>query len=344
MTKNSLTILNKKRLPKPGKVFDTYWKFAVKRQEIFFNKIEGGNYPWTDDGTLRKHKFTNAYRASDRVSQYLIKNVIYNGDQQFEEVLFRTLLFKTFNKIDSWILLHNEIGEITIKKFKFKRFSEVLFEAIEASEAIYSGAYIMASGKSKFGYERKFQNHLRLIELMIKEKLSEKILTAKSLEDIFLLLKSYPTIGNFLAYQYAIDLNYSASLEFSEMDYVMPGPGARDGIRKCFTDYGDYSESEIVKYVTEIQEQEFGRLGLEFKTLWGRKLQLIDCQNLFCEVDKYARVLHPDVNGISNRKRIKQLYVPNKEQFEYWYPPKWGINTKIEKENGKRKKRIHQSL
>jgi hypothetical protein len=326
MRKDILTILNKKMLPKPGKVFDTYWKFAVKRQEVFFNKIEENNYPWTDDDTLRKHKFTNAYRASDRVSQYLIKNVIYQGDQNFEEVFFRILLFKTFNKIASWVLLHNEIGDITIKNFEFKRFSKILFEAIEAGETIYSGAYIMASGKSKFGYDRKFQNHLSLIKMMIKEKLSEKILAAKSLEEIFHLLKSYPTIGNFLAYQYTIDLNYSASLTFSEMDYVIPGPGARDGIRKCFTDYGDYSEIDIIKYVTEIQEQEFKRLGLEFKTLWGRKLQLIDCQNLFCEVDKYARVLHPDVNGVSNRKRIKQLYVPNKEQFKYWYPPKWNIN------------------
>ncbi|MHA4810208.1 nucleotide kinase domain-containing protein [Flavitalea flava] len=332
--------MNKKRVPKPGKVFDTYWRFAAKRQDIFFNKIEEKSYPWTDDDILRKHKFTNAYRASDRVSQYLIKNVIYKGDQSFEEVFFRTLLFKTFNKIDSWILFHNEIGEITIKDFSLDRFSKILFEAIDAGETIYSGAYIMASGKSKFGYERKFQNHLCLIEMMIKEKLPKKVLKAKSLEAIFKLLNSYPTIGNFLAYQYTIDLNYSALLTFSEMDYVMPGPGAKDGIRKCFTDYGDYSEIEIVKYVTEIQEQEFERLGLKFKDLWGRTLQLIDCQNLFCEVDKYARVLHPDVNGISNRTRIKQLYVPNKEQFEYWYPPKWGINSKIEND-GKGKKRVH---
>ena len=29
---------------------------------------------------------------------------------------------------------------------------------------------------------------------------------------------------------------------------------------------------------------------VEFRDLWGRPLQLIGCQNLFCEVDKYARV------------------------------------------------------
>jgi hypothetical protein len=326
MSNNSLTVLNKKRLPKKSEVFDTYWRFAAKRQEIFFTKIGGKEYPWSNDETLIKHKFTNAYRASDRVSQFLIRNVIYKGTDNFNEVFFRTVLFKTFNKIDTWVLLNNELGELSIKNFSFKKISTILMDAIGAGETIYSGAYIMTSGKSIFGYDRKFQNHLSLIERMIKEKLPEKILCAKSLEEIFITLKSYPTIGSFLAYQYAIDLNYSASLNFSEMDFVMPGPGARDGIRKCFVDYGDYSEVDIIKYVTEIQENEFERLGIQFKNLWGRRLQLIDCQNLFCEVDKYARVIHPAISGLSNRKRIKQLYVPNKERFEYWYPPKWNIN------------------
>jgi hypothetical protein len=254
------------------------------------------------------------------------------------------LLFKTFNKIDTWILLNNEVGKPTITNFSLKKYSRVLMEAIAAGRTIYSGAYIMTSGKSIFGYDKKFQNHLCLLEKMIKEKLSDKILECTAMEQIFILLKSYPTIGNFLAYQYTIDLNYSESLKFSEMDFVIPGPGARDGIRKCFADYGDYNEIDILKYVTDIQGKEFERLNIEFKDLWGRRLQLIDCQNLFCEVDKYARVLHPDVNGLSNRKRIKQLYVPNKEEFQYWYPPKWGINLKIEHEYGERKKRIHQSL
>jgi hypothetical protein len=29
--------------------------------------------PWTSDPIIQVHKFTNAYRAADRVSQYLIK-------------------------------------------------------------------------------------------------------------------------------------------------------------------------------------------------------------------------------------------------------------------------------
>lgn len=66
---------------RPTPVYDIYWEFAVKRQDIFFNRLEDKSFPWTDDEILNTYKFTNAYRASDRVSQYLIRNVIYReGD------------------------------------------------------------------------------------------------------------------------------------------------------------------------------------------------------------------------------------------------------------------------
>ena len=89
---------------KPTIVYDTYWRFAVERQNIFFSRVAGNSPPWTDDQILREYKFTNAYRASDRVSQYLIRHVIYKGDQSPEEVFFRILLFKFFNKIETWEL------------------------------------------------------------------------------------------------------------------------------------------------------------------------------------------------------------------------------------------------
>ena len=58
-------------------------------------------------------------------------------------------------------------------------------------------------------------------------------------------------------------------------------------------------------------------------------MQLIDCQNLFCEVDKYARVAHPEIRGISPRTRIKQKFRSNMTPIDYWFPPKWSINERI---------------
>ncbi|MFD2914108.1 nucleotide kinase domain-containing protein [Psychroserpens luteus] len=327
-----MELIIKKSLPKKSVVYDTYWKFAVERQNIFFNRLNNETV-WSNDEILLKHKFTNAYRASDRVSQYLIKEVIYNHSQEDKEVLFRILLFKTFNKIQTWELLTKRLGQISFRDYSFKKYDNILTNIMNSGSAIYSGAYIMTSGRSRFGHSKKHRNHLKLIEFMMNDNLDEKIRGLSDMSSLFTLLKSYPTIGNFLAYQYTTDINYSELCDFDEMDFVFPGPGALDGIKKCFSNYGEYNESDLIKYVTEVQDSEFNRLELEFKNLWGRKLQLIDCQNLFCEVDKYSRVAHPDVNGISGRKRIKQKFRATNNPISYWYPPKWGINELILNEN-----------
>mgnify|MGYP006863357740 CR=1 FL=1 len=86
---------------KKTKVYDTYWKFACERQNIFMRKLMGEKDNLTEDIILREYKFTNTYRASDRVSQYLIKNVIYQRGYTEEDTIFRILLFKIFNKIDN---------------------------------------------------------------------------------------------------------------------------------------------------------------------------------------------------------------------------------------------------
>lgn len=324
-----MELLIKKKSPKTTVVYDTYWKFAAERQNIFFNRINGEE-KLTEDVILSGYKFTNAYRASDRVSQYLIKNIIYNYSQSAKEVLFRILLFKTFNKIETWELLEKRIGKVEYSSFDFDLYNQVLSEVMNSGKSIYSGAYIMTSGRSFFGHSKKHRNHLKLIDFMIKDNLVDKISNSKNMSSLFKLLKSYPTIGNFLAYQYCIDVNYSKLCDFDEMDFVKPGPGALDGIRKCFSDFGDFNETDLIKYVTERQEFEFDRLELDFKDLWGRRLQLIDCQNLFCEVDKYSRVAHPNILGLSGRKRIKQAFKRNNSPIYYWYPPKWGINEEIQ--------------
>jgi thymidylate kinase len=329
LVNGSITYLRKTE-PVPTVVYDTYWRFAAERQKIYYRRISCESHPWTADPIMCVYKFTNAYRASDRVSQYLIKHVIYDTKRQPKDIIFRILLFKTFNKIGTWNALEEEFGEVSTDTYSFESYDRFLSHLSEMGAKIYSGAYIMASGKQFFGYHKKHRNHLKLIESIIAGGLHEKIPMMTSMEQLYRELRSYPTIGNFLAYQYAIDINYSELTSFNEMDFVAAGPGAKDGIRKCFSDLGGLSEEDIIKYAAERQEIEFERLHLDFKPLWGRPLQLIDCQNLFCEVDKYARLAHPDVNGISGRKRIKQKFVQNTVRFNPWYPPKWGLNKQIE--------------
>jgi hypothetical protein len=249
-----------------------------------------------------------------------------------EDMIFRIILFKLFNKIETWETLENYLGEITYQSYSFDKYDKVLSEQLSNKVKIYSAAYIMPSGKSAFHYSKKHQNNLVLLELLMKDGISQKIAKAKSLQELYNLLLQYPTLGEFLAFQLSIDINYSELCDFDEMSFVVAGPGAQSGIHKCFKTMGNYTYEDIVRYMAERQHEEFERLGLRFQDLWGRSLQLIDCQNLFCETDKYTRVAYPNVNGNFGRTRIKQLYKPSsREEIEYFYPPKWNINQKIVK-------------
>jgi len=313
---------------RPTAVYDSYWKFAAERQEIFFRRYDSEPLDcWTQDPILINYKFTNAYRASDRVSQFLIDSVIYSGDQAPEEIFFRVILFKLFNKIETWKNLREKLGgNPAYASFDMSLYGSILTSARQAGERIYSGAYISPSGVSSFGFREKHMNHLSLLARMMEDDLACGVANAESLESVYQLFTSYPMIGPFIGYQLTIDVNYSELVDFSEMDFVVAGPGARDGISKCFENFEAFPSADIIQFVTENQQAEFAERGISFRNLFGRDLQLIDCQNLFCEIGKYARVKHPDVLGVSGRTRIKQKFRANHTPISYTYPPKWGIS------------------
>jgi hypothetical protein len=332
-TRKGPQIFSRLALPKPTLVFPTYWRFAKARQDIFFSRL--ANQPLEiSDQILKQHRFTNAYRAADRVSQYLVRHVLYNHAWSPKDLVFRLLIFKFFNKIDTWERLQGDFGVIDWSTYSFEKYDRCLSAAMAQGATIYSAAYIMPSGLSAYGHARKHRNHLKIIEAMMAKKIYDRIADCKDLRELFQILCSYPCVGPFIGFQFAIDLNYSTLTDFSENDYVVPGPGALDGIAKCFSDLGDLTPADVIRYVTDIQEEAFGKYAPQFRTLWGRDLHLIDCQNLFCEVGKYARVAHPNFGGLSNRTRIKQLYNRSARPPDRpWFPPKWGVNATVDSDH-----------
>lgn len=311
-------------MKKRNGVYEIFWYFAYERQNIFYKKLKGEKPPWSDDIIFQDYKFCNAYRVNDRVSQYLLKNVIYNGNEYTDEdMLFRIILFKIFNKESTWELLIKEFGDITLTRFDFKKCSSLFIECKNDGISIYNDAYISCANKA-FGYDLKHDNHLALLKKMfITDRVQDKIVKCNKMVDVFNILKSYPLIGNFMAYQLVTDINYSNVTNFSEDEFTIAGPGSKRGIKKCFSDINGYSYEDIIRYMYDIQEKEFERLGYNFQRIGNRKLMLIDIQNIFCEVDKYLRVYNPDIK--SNRTKIKKKYVPKKDKIEYFYPPKWKI-------------------
>ena len=113
-----------------------------------------------------------------------------------------------------------ELGEVAFDDYSFARYDRVLMGAKERGEKIYSAAYIMPSGGRSSPYPQKHRMHLKMLERMMEEKLPARIAQAESMKEAFALLRAYPTIGDFLAYQFIIDLNYSNQNAVSQFSQV----------------------------------------------------------------------------------------------------------------------------
>ncbi|OJW77315.1 MAG: hypothetical protein BGO69_18195 [Bacteroidetes bacterium 46-16] len=314
-----------------------YFYFMQERMNMFWKKNVDSISKYTDDPILAKHKFTNVYRASDRVSQYLIKNVIYNSENVFDEkdVILRIIIFKIFNKIETWEYLENKLGAVSVKSFDVDKLSQVLSER-RITEPIFSAAYMMTGIHERYSqYTSKHESWLRMVKQeIINEKRIDKIIKAKSLEEVYKILRECAFIGDFLAFQYAVDLNYSTVIDFDENSFVKAGIGAIRGIKKCFIEIGKFSFEDCIKYTQDNlsrYQEEFGYTG--FENLWGREPKLIDLQNCFCETDKYLRVKLPELQV--DNTRIKQKFTTSKGPIDFYFPPKWNINHYLQKCNTK---------
>jgi hypothetical protein len=195
---------------------------------------------------------------------------------------------------------------------------------------IFNNAYMMTGTHSLYNHlTYKHEKWLQMInDELIGKKIFENILIAKTMEQVYSLLRECSFIGDFLAYQYTIDLNYSPVIDFNENSFVKAGIGAIRGIKKCFPLLNDHSYEDAIRYTHENIETYQKKFGFDnFKNLFDRAPTLIDVQNCFCETDKYLRAKVPKLQ-IDN-VRIKQKYKETNLPIDLFFPPKWKINDKI---------------
>ena len=326
MDERSGSAVVSRRGPTPRReAFDIYWRFTAERQSIFERRLSGDAYPWTLDPILQTYKFCNVFRAADRVSQYLIRDIAYGStNTDASDLAFEIVAFRTFSKIGTWQSLKETLGRSPrLEDLRDGSFESALSEIRQAQGGLYTGAFILCA-TAAYGRTQKHLNHVELFrDMFLHNHFDRDLSDASSLREVYLLIHKYPLMGDFMSYQTAIDLNYSRLTDFSENDFTQPGPGALRGLKKVFEDPGDYSAPDLIHWIVDRQEFEMDRLGLEFNGLFGRRLHAIDAQNLLCETDKYCREALPELT--SSRTRIKAKFTSTPEPIDYLFPPKWGI-------------------
>lgn len=314
-------------IPRPG-IYELYWKFAYERQQAFQRRSAGMAAPWTDDAIIQQYKFCNVFRATDRVSQYMIRDVCYNNEPTYpDDRIFQIVAFRFFSNIETWQTLRELLGRAPLIGDLIDGAFEQALEQVRASRGkLYTGAFILCAADA-YGRRLKHLNHIELFkDMFINHSIADRIRRAGSLEAVYLLLHQFPLIGDFMAYQIAIDLNYSQYVNFSENDFTKAGPGAVRGIKKVFLDTNGLSNEEVIQWMVAHQKEEFAKLEYTFDGLFGRPLHAIDAQGLFCETDKYCREAAPEL--VSARSRIKAKFHENPQPIEYFFPPKWNLTNK----------------
>lgn len=280
---------------------DLFWWLANTRYQMYENRLMLGKVVPSGDPILDDNRFTNTFRAADRVSQRLI-SIQRGGPQDERSLVMRTLLFKVFNKEETWDYLDGEGLTIGWNPLGVK-------SALDHYDGtVFSGAYMMANrvmnGKVKHHFYIDMLNS-------ILDNYLPVLLESRSLAALISRLSDVQGIGPFLSYQYAIDLNYSGLFNFSENDAVVAGPGAKRGVAKL---YGNarLPERRI--------EQLWGERDRGPLLMGVRPMHLIDVQNVLCEYDKYTRVAHGESG------RMRQRYRPNPEPLpDPVWPESWGI-------------------
>ena len=303
--------------------YDHFWNFTSERQRVFEQRLTDPVGPWSDNPILARYKFCNVYRAADRVSQYLIREVAYGRwHESDEDRAFQIVAFRHFSNIATWDSVIGILGHPPrLDDLASAAFENALTLTRARNGGLYTGAFILCATDS-YGRRTKHLNHVELFRHMfLRSDLAGDVLAASSLGEIFSLLKAYPLTGDFMSYQIATDLNYSSLIHFSENDFTQPGPGAVRGLKKIFEDPGDLGPRDLIMRLVDRQQQEMDDRDLAFNGLFGRPLHAIDAQNLLCEVDKYLRVAEPQLT--SGRTKIKAVFKPTSDPIRLAFPPKW---------------------
>ncbi|KAG1874513.1 hypothetical protein DFJ58DRAFT_695043 [Suillus subalutaceus] len=286
-----LTVAVRGQTFEPTPVFDTFWRFAAERHAITEKRFKGLPAPWTDDPILQTYPFCNTYRVLDRVSQYLITEVIEKGSQDPTELVFRILLFNTFTSINTYKTLRRAIAPFTWATYERADYERVLRRLYDDRVSIYTGAFQKPA--PSLGFVENFMNHLALMEVLMKE-LPMRCAEAEYIADIFEWLCTFKSMGDFTAYQLVLNLSYSSVLNFSDYDFVVVGLGSRRGLQRCFEGLIPHKcEVDIIRWMQLTQSDHFSRLDLKFNGLGpeARPIMLCDIEHTLCEVDKYVRKL-----------------------------------------------------
>jgi len=285
--------------------------FIKERYKIFVKKdILKKEDPWTKDEILKKYRFCNIRRELDRNSKWLINNISTNDNLSYTEKIVNSILFRLYNNINT-----AEILKLPVNHRQYKYLAERTKNLPE--EHFMTGAYMTSGMLRVFRKTTKTNDSklsvVRMVQYMLKFYLLDYLISdlIQTQEDVYSVLKSYPGIAEFTAYQLFVDLTYIKEFPFSENEFTIAGPGAKQGLKYLFDDQHGLTPEELIFWlrdnweeINNLSHNNGGKTLLNSKFLAvlpeeDRVMNVMSIENCLCEFSKYYKTL----NGLGRPRK-----------------------------------------
>lgn len=266
-------------------------EWIAERESIRKKKEAGLPPPYTEDPIFQTYRFCNVRRRDDRVSRWLIQNVLTEANLAVDTRQF--IMFAAFCRWCNWPPTIAEIMRRELfpsPKIKWKQVVKVFTEFKANRLKAWTGAYMVtargcAEGESKADFIVE-----KVIHQGMKKALSaiERALQTHSRREVWLALKSLSNFGSFMAGQCVDDLSYTSLLSGATdtNTWAPQGPGSLRGFNRILglPLKTKHSEEEWCAQLQIWRQQMIETLGSEYETV-----DLMSCQNCLCEFDKFQR-------------------------------------------------------
>lgn len=281
--------------------------FIWEREAIRIARENGYEAPWTTDTILGKYKFTNIHRADDRVSKWVIENLIEPYEDR-EDLWFTLLIARLINWPPTLsALIENDIIPCAPSEFDAQHFEHVLESLKETNSKVYSGAYMLYPTKMEPGGNKSRAVAKYIIgDVILKANDIQNTLKGENvtIENFVNAMSRCFGISTFIAGQVAADLTYSTKHLCSADDlftYAPIGPGSSRGLNYLFkkAPAAGWTQEAFNLVLRQIFKLILDVLEIDDMTLH-------DVQNCMCEYSKYCRT-------VLNEGKPKTQYKPETE-------------------------------
>ena len=276
-------------------VLEIFKYYVAERYNMHLLKdVQGKQFPWTQDTILSMYRFTNIRREQDKNSKYLLKMMREHGNKLTLNTLCNIMLFRLFNKIETYELLE---GWVDFEHYNLSKIQEQLYIKADLPEGYryFTNAYLSSGMKKEFNKYFPKQK-VRVMNIpntvaLFGAKVYEDVKQAKQPQEVIDAFKQIKGISDFLAYQLFVDLTYLDDFPWSENEFVMSGPGCSLGLSYLFDDKGGLEDEELLfwlrdncpitrdwclEHMMDLPEED-------------RYMNVMSLENCMCELGKYMK-------------------------------------------------------